>query len=62
MIVSEVFSVFLPESSLFALIVIELISKLSFGFSNVRSLTLYFAFQKGIVLFPNYNLKDHSEF
>ena len=36
------FSISFPESSMFAFIAIELISKLSIGFSNVRSLTTNF--------------------
>ena len=40
------FSVSVPENSMFAFIVIEPISKLSFGFSNIRTLTTHFTFQK----------------
>ena len=40
--------------------VVEPISKLSFGFSNRRTLTIHFTFQKA--LFPSYNAKDHCEF
>ena len=40
------FSVYFPESSMFAFVVIEPISKLSFGFSNIRRLTIHLTFKK----------------
>ena len=43
------FSITFPESSMFALIVIESISKLSFGFTSIRNLNTYFIFQNHIL-------------
>ena len=45
---------------MFAFIVIEPMSKLSFGFSNIRSLTTQRYISKSKILFPSYNLKDYS--
>ena len=53
------FSVFFPESSMFAFIVIEPISKLSFVLSKIRTI-LYIS--KGIAPFPIYSFKVHSKF
>ena len=50
------FSVSFPESSMFAFIVIEPISKLSYGFCNIRSLITPFTFQKVQYFFPSYKL------
>ena len=58
---SGYFSASLPEISMFTFIVIEPLSRLTFGFSNIKILTTRYI-SNGIVLFPTYNLKDHSEF
>ena len=39
-------SISFPESSMFAFLVIEPTPKLSFGFSNIGSLTTYFTSQR----------------
>ena len=59
--VMKKFLEYFSESSMFDFIVTEPISELSFGLFNIGSLvTLYIS--RGVVLFPSYNLKDHSEF
>ena len=44
--VSRYFSILSPESSMFAFIDIELISKLSFDSTNIQGLNTYLTFQK----------------